>query len=60
MTAIKASSYDSIEAGDILVGLHVWPVANLKDVAQILDRDDLMQLDPLKFYIVRDTVSQQQ
>jgi hypothetical protein len=39
--------------GDVLVGLHVWPTTSLKDVAEILQRDDLADLNPLKFYVVR-------
>ncbi|MGE3637119.1 MAG: hypothetical protein AB7G28_01080 [Pirellulales bacterium] len=39
--------------GEILVGLHVWPTRSLQDVAAILRRDDLEQLNPLKFYSVR-------
>jgi hypothetical protein len=31
----------------------VWPTTSLKDVAEILSRDDLADLNPLKFYIVR-------
>jgi hypothetical protein len=42
-----------METGDILVGLHVWPTSNMADVAQVLNRDDLEQLAPLKFYVVR-------
>jgi hypothetical protein len=40
---------------DVLVGLHVWPTTSLKDVAQILAREDLDELNPLKFYVVRPT-----
>src|SRR5262249_18286741 len=39
--------------GDILVGLHVWPTRNMTDVAQVLNRPDLAELSPLKFYVVR-------
>ncbi len=39
--------------GDLLVGLHVWPIASLQDVAKLLQRDDLNDLDPLKFYAIR-------
>jgi len=44
---------DAIHAGDILVGLSVWPTTNLKQVADVLKRDDLAELEPLKFYAVR-------
>ena len=38
---------------DILVGLHVWPTTSLADVKKVLDRDDLQDLSPLKFYVIR-------
>lgn len=40
-------------AGDYLVGLHVWPTESLEQVTEILSRDDLDQLSPLKFYVIR-------
>ena len=42
-----------IQADDILVGLHAWPTTSMKDVAAVLNRDDLAELNPLKFYVVR-------
>lgn len=42
-----------IQAGDILVGLHVWPTRNMKDVVAVLHRGDLAELNPLKFYVLR-------
>lgn len=39
--------------GDVLVGLHVWPTTSLKAVAEVLERDDVRELTPLKFYVVR-------
>ena len=42
-----------LQAGDKLVGLHVWPTESLEQVAKILSRDDLDQLSPLKFYVIR-------
>lgn len=42
-----------IQPGDILVGLHVWPTTTMKALAEVLNRDDLAELNPLKFYIVR-------
>jgi beta-lactamase regulating signal transducer with metallopeptidase domain len=44
---------DSIVTDDILVGLHVWPTTTMVDVAEVLKRDDLAELNPLKFYVVR-------
>lgn len=43
----------SILTGDILVGLHVWPTTSVKEVIDVLKRDDLAELNPLKFYVVR-------
>ena len=42
-----------LEKGDLLVGLHVWPTTSLADVKKVLDRDDLQDLSPLKFYVIR-------
>jgi beta-lactamase regulating signal transducer with metallopeptidase domain len=41
--------------GDLLVGLHVWPTESFTDVTEILSRDDLDQLSPMKFYVLRQT-----
>lgn len=41
--------------GDLLVGLHVWPTESFEDVTEILSRDDLDQLTPMKFYVLRQT-----
>ena len=38
---------------ELLVGLHVWPTRSLQDVEKILRRDDIAELSPLKFYVVR-------
>jgi beta-lactamase regulating signal transducer with metallopeptidase domain/thioredoxin-like negative regulator of GroEL len=52
ITAAAGQSQGHLQPGQILVGLHVWPTTSLKDVAQILQRDDLNQLNPLKFYVI--------
>ncbi|NOY42324.1 MAG: M48 family metalloprotease [Planctomycetes bacterium] len=44
---------DLLLKGDILVGLHVWPTKSLEDVAAILQRDDIAELSPLKFFVIR-------
>jgi beta-lactamase regulating signal transducer with metallopeptidase domain len=44
---------DSWHSGDILVGLHIWPTESFEDVTEVLNRDDLDQLSPMKFYILR-------
>ncbi len=60
VTDIKASSRmgndpNPLQEGDLLVGLHVWPTTSLADVKQVLQRDDLAELSPLKFYAIRQT-----
>jgi len=42
-----------IQAGDILVGMHIWETVSLDNLAYVLKRPDLAELQPLKFYIVR-------
>ena len=42
-----------MQEGEILVGLHIWPTKSLEDVAAVLNRDDLAELNPLKYYVVR-------
>ena len=42
-----------IRPDDVLVGLHVWPTKSVQDVVDVIDRDDLHELNPLKFYVVR-------
>ncbi len=49
----RAPNEVMVETGDILVGLHVWPTRSVKDVVEVLNRDDLAELNPLKFYVVR-------
>lgn len=44
---------EGLRTGDLLVGLHVWPTDSLEQVSDILTRDDLDQLSPLKFYAYR-------
>jgi len=44
---------ESLQPGDLLFGLHVWPTVSLDDIRKILTRDDLDQLSPLKFYVIR-------
>lgn len=52
-TASQDGSSLQLSVGDTLVGLHVWPTTNLKDVATVLNRDDLAEFNPLKIYVVR-------
>jgi beta-lactamase regulating signal transducer with metallopeptidase domain len=44
---------NGVWSGDLLVGLHVWPTTSLKEVAEVISRDDLAELNPLKFYVIR-------
>lgn len=58
VTEIKASSRTGnepnlLQKGDLLVGLHVWPITSLEDVQQVLQREDIEELSPLKFYVIR-------
>jgi beta-lactamase regulating signal transducer with metallopeptidase domain len=46
------SAPSGMGTGGILVGLHVWPTTSLKDVGEVLKRDDLAELNPLKSYVV--------
>lgn len=50
----KDAGYQFIK-GDILVGLHVWPTTSLTDIQTILQRPDLAELTPLKYYVLRKT-----
>ena len=42
-----------LQRGDVLVGLHVWETISTDNVIHILNRPELKQLLPLKFYVVR-------
>ncbi|QDT01449.1 M56 family metallopeptidase [Adhaeretor mobilis] len=43
----------TLQEGDLLVGLHVWPTTSLEDVRTIFERDDIDELSPLKYYVIR-------
>ncbi len=47
------ASQQGMREGDVLVGMHVWETVSLDNVAYVLNRPDLGELMPLKFYIVR-------
>ncbi len=58
VTAVRADSpaaAQGIRRNDVLVGMHVWETISLENIAYILDREDLVKLDPVVFYIVRGT-----
>jgi len=42
-----------IQAGDVLVGMHIWETVSLENVSYILNRPDFNSLAPVKFYILR-------
>jgi serine protease Do len=43
-----------IARGDVLVGLHIYETVKLQDVAYILNLPNFVDLEPVKFYILRD------
>ena len=45
--------YGNVQQNDILVGLHAWPTTSLQSIGDVLNREDLAELNPLKFYVVR-------
>ncbi len=47
------ASRQGIRRGDILVGMHIWETVSLDNVAYVLNRPDFAELEPLKFYILR-------
>jgi serine protease Do len=47
------ASRQHLRAGDVLVGIHVWETVNNENVTWILNRSDLGDIEPLKFYIFR-------
>jgi serine protease Do len=42
-----------IRPGDVLVGMHIWETVSFDNLNYILNRDDFIDLQPIKFYIVR-------
>lgn len=56
ITAVRSdgpASRQGIRAGDVLVGMHVWETISPENVLYILNHEDLEQLQPLKFFILR-------
>jgi serine protease Do len=47
------AAQQGIRAGDILVGMHIWETVTMDNVTYILDREDFVDFQPLKFFIVR-------
>ncbi|WP_428307163.1 M56 family metallopeptidase [Lacipirellula sp.] len=46
-----------IHSDDLFVGLHAWPINDLKSLDEVLNRGDLGELNPLKYYVVRNTAT---
>ena len=42
-----------IQAGDVLVGMHIWETVSIDNVSYMLKRPDFSSLSPLKFFILR-------
>lgn len=42
-----------IRRGDVLVGLHIWETISLDNITHILNRPEIEQIAPVKFYVVR-------
>ena len=36
-----------------MVGMHIWETISLENVAYVFGRDDLADIAPIKFYILR-------
>jgi len=58
MRVVKVNSkspaaQNGVQAGDILVGLHIWETLNSDNIRYVLDHPQLGTFSPLKFYIVR-------
>lgn len=49
----SAAANQGIVPGDVLVGMHVWETASLENVGYILKRPDFLDINPLKFFILR-------
>jgi serine protease Do len=56
--ADSPAAKQGIRRGDILVGMHIWETVSLDNVTYILNRPDLANLQPLKFYILRENEPQ--
>jgi serine protease Do len=56
ITAVRSGSpaeQQGILAGDVLLGIHGWQTASLKDLAGILEHPDIQRGPRAKFYLVR-------
>ena len=56
VTSVRGTSpagAQGIRAGDILVGMHVWETISLENLAYIMNRNDIADIQPIKFYVLR-------
>ncbi len=56
ITEVRAESpaaKQGLRRGDVLVGMHIWETVSMDNVNYILNRNDLSDIDPMKFYILR-------
>lgn len=56
VSAVRSSSpaaVQGIRRGDILVGMHVWETISLHNVAYVMNRPNITELQPIKFYVLR-------
>lgn len=48
------AAQQGIHRGDVLLGVHEWETISMDNLSYVLSREDLTELDPLKFLILRD------
>jgi len=56
VTAVRADSpaaAQGLQAGDVLVGMHIWETVSLENIDYIIRRLARDQINPVKFYILR-------
>lgn len=56
--ADSPAAKQGIRPGDVLVGMHIWETISLENVQYVLNRSDFANLEPLKFYILRENEPQ--
>ncbi|MCE9553916.1 MAG: trypsin-like peptidase domain-containing protein [Planctomycetes bacterium] len=57
ITAVREdgpAAQQGIHRGDVLLGVHEWETISLDNLSYVLSRQDLEQLEPLKFLILRE------
>jgi serine protease Do len=56
VVAVRAdgpAAKQGIKKGDVLVGMHVWETISLENVDYVLSRNDLAEITPIKFLVLR-------